>query len=52
MIESYPAEMILSGKEALSKWNEYFAECEEKNRINEQTKMKIADFQLKQKLKK
>jgi hypothetical protein len=34
MIECYPAEIILNGKEYVEKWEEYFREVERKQKIN------------------
>ena len=52
MIECFPAEMILAGKEYVQKWEEYFDECEKKRKINEELNKKICERELFEKLKK
>ena len=46
MIECFPAEMILAGKEYVQKWWEYFDECERRRRISEELSNKIREREL------
>lgn len=52
MIECFPAEMVLSGKEYVQKWEDYFADCQEKKRLNEELTLKIKQNELFERLTK
>lgn len=52
MIECFPAEMILAGKEYVQKWEAYFEDCDRKRKLNEELRAKIRQRELFDKLKK